>query len=140
MPEELHPGFHVEEMAFGVPSIEPVLPSAAALIGYAEIAPAEGATRLRSFADFTAHFGAARLLEFGGATRPNFLALAAHGFFANGGIELWVSAVPLSVPPSVEAFAAALDRLRDLDGISLLAAPGISVLGRCAEPGRSMAA
>lgn len=107
---------------------------------------------LTSFAEFEHHYGGPQNLLVGGVSTPNYLALAAHAFFKNGGRALYIARIPGSgttpfdlssspIPvdedgqcilpettgssgPNIAHFEGALNHLLDVENISVIAAPG----------------
>lgn len=105
------PGVYIEEVPFGVRSIEGVGTSTTAFLGAISSGPALTAVKLRTWAEYDRAFG---------SPDPGFeLGDAVGQFFANGGRDTWVVGVPPGVGPTrgLEAFDAVSD-------IALLCLPG----------------
>ena len=81
MPEYLHPGVFVQEIASGVQAIEGVATTTAAFIGAAERGPLRPCL-VHSLSEYGQHFG--------GTSVDGFLPLAVRGFYENGGGRLFV--------------------------------------------------
>lgn len=116
MPEYLAPGTYVDENHRTVRPIDPVGTSTAAFFGIAPMvdAPLREPVKVISFAAFRAEF-------VGTSDNSTHLVNAVAGFFENGGRVLYV--VNLG-PDTQEVTRDDLALLNDLDGISLIAAPG----------------
>ena len=80
------PGVYVEEVPFGIPSMEAVATSTAAFVGAVSSGPIWTSVRVRDWTEYERAFG---------GLDPGFhLGSAVRQFFANGGSEAWVAAVP----------------------------------------------
>jgi phage tail sheath protein FI len=94
MPEYLAPGVFVEEVSFRPSQIQPASTSVAAIVGPTRFGPIRGRPQLlTSFNDYTAIFGDASDLNFGGTTITNYTAYSARAFFDNGGQQLYLSRI-----------------------------------------------
>jgi phage tail sheath protein FI len=85
MPEILHPGVFVEEVATGIKPIEGVATGTAAFVGETARGPLRPA-RVRSYREYREKFG-------GEAGAGKFMPAAVNGFFENGGRCLYVCRV-----------------------------------------------
>jgi phage tail sheath protein FI len=93
MPSYLAPGVYVEEIA-GPRTIQGVSTSTAAFVGPCRSGPTSGSPALlTSYLDFQRTYGDDLPLTIGGTTYPNYLAIAARGFFDEGGASLYVQRV-----------------------------------------------
>lgn len=128
MPEYLAPGVYVEEVPSAVRPIAGVGTSTAGFVGVsADIAegdmpesPAGGHYQqvdagvpqpINNWEEFKQ--------KFGGLQQANqYLAHAVYGFFNNGGTRCWVTRVS-----SVEGVSDAIDELKEIDEIAIVAAP-----------------
>lgn len=122
MAEYLWPGVYVEEVAEGARPIQAIGTSVAAFVGEAPRAEArvDEAVGVRNWTDFCTRFAA-------GAGAGTALSRAVYGFFDNGGGFCYVVNVRAGQPVSGSgsgAGRAGLDCLEEIDGISLIAAPG----------------
>ena len=91
MPEYLAPGVFVEEVSFRAKSIEGVGTSVAGIVGPTRTGPLRGKPEaVTSFAEFVRIYGDAEDLDLGGTRYLNHTAIAAKGFFDNGGKQLFV--------------------------------------------------
>lgn len=103
MPELLHPGVYVQEIASGVRPIEGVSTSTAAFIGVADKGPVPSTllptgqmarpVMVTSFTDY--------LRQFGGFRTDSFLTYAVQAFFMNGGRRLYI--VRVAAPDALRA-------------------------------------
>jgi uncharacterized protein len=114
VPEDIHPGVFVEEVASGPRPIEGVGTSTAAFVGLATSGPIDRAVDVASVAEFDRIFG---------EEEPCVLRRAVRAFFANGGGRLFVQRV---VDDDYGGALAALERVAE---IAIVAAPG----GQAAE-------
>jgi uncharacterized protein len=105
------PGVVVEESPFGVPTIAGVATSTTGFVGETASEQHHAAVNVKSVADFE--------LAFGGSERGSRLGIAVAQFFANGGSETWVAAVPPGTPLSE-----GLPLLDVVDTLNLLCLPG----------------
>jgi len=127
------PGVSVEETSFVGRSIEGLGTTTTAFIGPTRRGPAYSAkpTMITSVAEFERIFGAPEDLRCTDATTPvlrhNYVAHAARAFFDNGGTRLYVLRVGSERLPQARSYVAALDRLRTLPDVAIVAAPGYSV-------------
>lgn len=131
MPEYLAPGVFVEETSFRSRDIQGVSTSTAAFVGPAHEGPEDGEpAMLTSFREFERLFGGMDDLEFAGERVTHFLAFGAKYYFANGGRRLYVARTDTAAgdEPSSLDYVQALDKLRELDDIATVAAPGYSIL------------
>ncbi len=86
MAEILSPGVFVEEVPSATQVIQGVSTSNMGIVGYASRGPANVATLVSSFEQFTRTFG--------GLIRESFLPMSLAAFFANGGRRAYVVRVP----------------------------------------------
>jgi phage tail sheath protein FI len=94
MPEYLAPGVFVEEVSFRPSQIQPASTSVAAIVGPTRFGPIRGTPQLlTSFNDYTAIFGDASNLSFGGTSVVNYTAYSARAFFDNGGQQLYLARI-----------------------------------------------
>ncbi len=99
MAEYLAPAVYVEETSFRSRSIAGAGTSTTAFAGMTARGPVSAGTGgvrpplLTSMSDFELYYGSIDNLRIGGAPVPNYLALAASAFFANGGGRLYVARV-----------------------------------------------
>lgn len=120
MAEYLWPGVYVEEVAEGARPIQAIGTSIAAFVGEAPSADARAnePVAVRNWTDFCARFAA-------GSAGGTALSRAVYGFFDNGGGYCYVVNVGHDRPISGNGTGrAGLDCLEEIDGISLVAAPG----------------
>ena len=93
----LSPGVYVEEVSSGSKPIEAAGTAVAAFVGFAERGPVDEPVLVTSWTQFCSTFG--------GVVPGGFLALAVHGYFANGGGSSYV--VRLGAAPETCLAAAA---------------------------------
>jgi uncharacterized protein len=126
----LIPGTYVEDTAGRLTPIQPVPTAGTGFIGHVGQIPSDDdpVKLVASLAEFAEHYGAAATLTIAGTQSPNMLAHAVHGFFANGGTQLWVSPIAAAESLAVSSFETALARLDVVEDIGLIAAPGAALL------------
>ncbi|HEU4636661.1 MAG TPA: phage tail sheath subtilisin-like domain-containing protein [Edaphobacter sp.] len=124
------PGTFIQELPGQPVAITAADHSAAAFVGPTLKGPADGTpVPVTSLAEFVAVNGDLWDLTAAGRPARNYVALAAKGFFDNGGQRLYISRPQNSGsndPASLTAedYAQALARLEDIPDISVVAAPG----------------
>ena len=117
MPETLHPGVYVQEVASAVRPIEGVSTSTAAFVGVADKGPVPGTLLpsgrpaqpplVTSFTEYTRTFG--------GYRADSFLTYAVQSFFQNGGQRLYV----IRVVPTLGTAAVTLSGITISPGVTL---------------------
>ncbi len=120
MPEYKTPGVYITEANAFPNSFVGVSTSVTGFIGMTLTAPDGPPPMLTSWLDFERLYGGFGPIAVSGGTIPNLTALAVRAFFANGGGQLYVAP---AASASLPAYAAALETLRDIAEISVLAAP-----------------
>lgn len=135
MPEMNTSGVYAQEANPNSGPIQGVTTSTAAFVGPAAQGPMGSVSGpLTSFRDFVAAYGGAATLQLSSVMVLNYMALAAWGFFENGGQQLYISRVAAAdgsnnfVPAAVD-YRRALSTLNGVRQISIVAAPGSSVFG-----------
>jgi uncharacterized protein len=125
VPEDHPPSVFIEEASFRSAQILPVGTTATCFAGLTNGGPQGLSPRLTSIPEFEALYGGLDDLTLNGTRTINYLAHAVHGFFGNGGRELYITR---AAEPSLAAYQTALDETLTLDDISIVAAPGASTL------------
>jgi hypothetical protein len=127
-PVEIGASIYGEEVPQEIVTIAGVETGITAFLGSGVAGRALPPTLIESFAAFEEHFG-----ELGNNPDSYYLASAARGFFENGGTKLYIAAVPPSTgseTSDAELIGSdghtGLAALAEIDGISLLAAPGVT--------------
>ena len=119
MTEHTYPGVYIEEIASGLHTIPGVDTSIAAFIGEAEQGPLDKAIRVKNYTEFKE--------KYGNPLQGSWLAHAVQQFFNNGGALLYIARVspPTNASPTEQDYQQAFNLLDKLDGISLIAVPGM---------------
>ena len=117
MPEYLSPGVYVEEVAESTHSISAVSASTAGIVGQASKRDARvnEAVAVTSWSQF-------RSIYVGEGDKSTLLAQAVLGFFLNGGARCYI--VNTGADEAIAGNDKGLDKLEDIDDVSLILAPG----------------
>ena len=127
MPEYLSPGVYVEENACRARSIEAAPTDLTLFVGVLPGDPDPAPRVVSSWQAFVEAWGASSRIDLAGVASPNYLAYAAHAYFANGGRKLCVAPVRgASGEPRTDDYAAALASSLAFSDVSLVHAPGAS--------------
>jgi phage tail sheath protein FI len=128
VPEYLAPGVLVEEVSFRVRTIRAADTSVAALVGPTHArTPPDPRQLLTSLGDLEAVHGDGAALDLGRGRRPPHQVWhAARAFFDNGGRQLHVGSIAAGALPAAADYEAALRRLESVQGVSIVAAPGLA--------------
>jgi hypothetical protein len=113
MPDIGYPGVYVEEIGPGGHAIHGVSTTIAAFVGFAQSGPFTPLL-IESAAEYAATFGGFGVNE--------YLALAVHGFFLNGGTRCHILRLPGPPPPASDT-ASLLIPLDTLDDVSIVCCP-----------------
>lgn len=129
MPDFKAPGVYVEETTVRSRSIAGVSTSTTAFVGPTLTAPrSQDSTPdellVTSFAGFEQKFGGVEDLPGDGNPVCNYVAHSAHAYFNNGGKRLYIARVEPDA--SAADYIAAMEALRQITDICLIAAPGYS--------------
>ena len=119
MTEHTYPGVYIEEIASGLHTIPGVDTSVAAFIGEAEQGPVDKALCIENYTEFEDKYGS--------PLQGRWLAHAVQQFFNNGGALLYIARVspPTNASPTEQDYQQAFKLLDKLDGINLIAVPGM---------------
>jgi len=141
MPEYLSPGVYVEESSNRHESIEGVDIRVAAIVGPTTTGPVNSTPEvLTTFDDFVGRYGGLDDIEFADGTVPNYTAISARAFFANGGKRLFIVRVTgtAGAAPNEAAYAGKLDEgngstgfaaLEGVEEVAIVLAPAATAAG-----------
>ena len=132
MTEYSAPGVYVEELPRRPKPIAGARTDVAAFVGPTVTgAERDGLpTLVRSLAEFERTFGGAEDLRGDAGRTPNYMAHSARAYFENGGARLYI--VRTSRIACLVDYTTALQRLREVAEVSIVAAPGYSTQNNAA--------
>jgi len=131
MPQYLAPGVFVEEVSLRTRAIAAAETGTAAFAGPVLRGPVgEASPPLAAFGEFERLYGGTDDLRMGSSWKINYVAHAVRSFFAEGGRTLHVVRTPAvrSGQSQLPGFEAALQALDAVPDVSVVAAPGSSLL------------